>query len=428
MLLHSHALRSWSRSHTPLGLAASRQCLANHLGLSPSRRCLATPTKWFTETEKENAKILEAASAKVALFTAAQAPKDDLTVDESIQRAKVQKDIGPLADVYASYLSARKALEDIQPHLSDPDAALRELFALELDDLRQHLDTVIAQLPAHLLPTPETDDLPVMLSINAGVGGSEAALFAEEMARLYTRFAELRSWRVSVLSSTEGPGGRGLRETTMKIEPPAYAADGTDDAGVYGQLRWERGVHRVQRVPQTETQGRVHTSTITVVVMPIFPDGPSAPLVDPKDVKSEVMRARGAGGQHVNKTESAVRLTHIPTGISVSMQDSRSQHQNRAWAWEVLRARLSERKHQQEIEDRRARRRSQVRGADRGDKIRTYNFPQDRLSDHRIGLNVTGLREIMDSDGLDAVIDALRRDFNARRLEAILAGDEDFDE
>ncbi|BEJ13628.1 hypothetical protein CspHIS471_0308020 [Cutaneotrichosporon sp. HIS471] len=407
MLFHSsHALRCLSRSQTRLGLSTA------------SRRCLATPaTKFFTETEKENAKILEAASAKVILFNAAQQPKDDLSVDESIQRAKVQKDIGPLADVYTTYSKTRK------PHLSDPDQTLRDMFEMEVEELNEQLDSAIGQLPNLLLPPSETGPLPLMMSINAGVGGSEAGLFAEEMARMYTRFAEKHGWKIEVLSKTEGPNGRGVREMTMKMEPAPYS-----EGEVYGLLRWERGVHRVQRVPQTETQGRVHTSTITIVVMPIYPDAPEAPLVDPKDVKSEVMRSRGAGGQHVNKTESAVRLTHLPTGISVSMQDSRSQHQNRAWAWDVLRARLSERKHQEEIEAKRANRRSQVKGADRGDKIRTYNFPQDRLSDHRIGLNITGLRDIMDSDGLENVIAALRTDFNARRLEAILAGDEDFDE
>jgi peptide chain release factor 1 len=175
--------------------------------------------------------------------------------------------------------------------------------------------------------------------------------------------------------------------------------------------------------------------------MPIYPDVPEAPLVDPKDVKTEVMRSRGAGGQHVNKTESAVRLTHIPTGISVSMQDSRSQHQNRAWAWDILRARLSERKFQEEAEAKRASRKSQVKSLDRSDKIRTYNFPQvrkikqgvkltlqDRLTDHRIHFSTTGLKEILDGDGLEYVIDELRRDLNKRRMESILAGDEDFDE
>ncbi len=244
------------------------------------------------------------------------------------------------------------------------------MFEMEVEELNEQLDSAIGQLPDLLLPPSETDPLALMMSLNAGVGGSEAGLFAEEMARMYIRFAEKRGWKIEVLSQTEGANGRGVREMTIKMEP------GYSEGEVYGLLRWEKGVHRVQRVPQTETQGRVHTSTITIVVMPIYPDAPEAPLVDPKDVKSEVMRSRGAGGQHVNKTESAVRLTHIPTGITVSMQDSRSQHQNRAWAWDVLRARLSERKHQEEIEAKRASRRSQVKGADRGDKVRTYNFPQ----------------------------------------------------
>jgi peptide chain release factor 1 len=230
-----------------------------------------------------------------------------------------------------------------------------------------------------------------MLSLNAGVGGSESGLFAEELARMYTRFGERRGWKSEVISQTEGPvakGGGGLREVTIKFEPPPF----TEDEQVFGLLKWERGVHRVQRVPITEQQGRVHTSTVACVVsswlcpesasqlttqvLPIYPDTADAPLVDPKDVKSEVMRSRGAGGQHVNKTESAVRLTHLPTGISVSMQDSRSQHQNRAWAWDILRARLSERKRQAEVEAKRASRQSQVASAGRSDKVRTYNFPQ----------------------------------------------------
>lgn len=253
------------------------------------------------------------------------------------------------------------------------------MFEMEVEELSEQLDSAIGQLPDLLLPPSETDPLALMMSLNAGVGGSEAALFAEEMARMYTRFAEKRGWKIEVPSQTEGPNGRGVREMTIKMEPAPYS-----EGEVYGLLRWEKGVHRVQRVPQTETQGRVHTSTVTIVVMPIYPDAPEAPLVDPKDVKSEVMRSRGAGGQHVNKTESAVRLTHVPTGITVSMQDSRSQHQNRAWAWDVLRARLSERKHQEEIEAKRASRRSQVKGADRGDKIRTYNFPQVRGAGARL--------------------------------------------
>lgn len=299
---------------------------------------------------------------------------------------------------------------------------------MEKEELLGSLDEVLEELPSVILPPSPTSMLPAMMSINAAVGGTEAALFAEELARMYTRFAEKRQWKIEVISQTEGGAGKGtagLREITMKFDPPPYSGD-TEE--VYGMMRWEKGVHRVQRVPATESAGRIHTSTVGIVVMPIYQDTGDTPLVDPKDVKTEVMRARGAGGQHVNKTESAVRLTHIPTGITVSMQDSRSQHQNKAWAWDILRARLSELKHNQEIEDRRASRQSQVKSADRSDKIRTYNFPQDRLTDHRIGLNRTGLKGILEGEDLDLVIDALREDFNSRRLQSILQGEDDFDE
>lgn len=301
------------------------------------------------------------------------------------------------------------------------------MFASEKEELLQSLDEALGRLPELLLPTPEAAELPAMISINAGVGGSESALFAMEMARAYTRYASKRGWKVETISETKGPDDIGLRETTIKIEPAPYGGD-DDNKEVYGSFQWEKGVHRVQRVPATESQGRVHTSTITVIVSPIFPDKPEEPLVDVKDVKTDVMRAGGAGGQHVNKTESAVRLTHLPTGITVSMQDSRSQHQNRAWAWEILRARLSEKKHQEAIEARRAARKSQVKSANRGDKVRTYNFPQDRVTDHRIGRSFNGLRDILEGERLETVIDTLREDFNSRRLESILQGEGDLDE
>lgn len=323
-----------------------------------------------------------------------------------------------------SLLTSQSILE-IEPHLSDPDETIREMFAAEKEELMESLDEALEPLPELLLPTPEVAELPVMISINAGVGGSESALFAQEMVRAYTRFATSRGWKVETISETKGPDDFGIRETTVKIEPAPYSEEGNE---VYGSFQWEKGVHRVQRVPATESQGRVHTSTITVIVNPIYPDKPEAPLVDPKDVRTDVMRAGGAGGQHVNKTESAIRLTHLPTGITVSMQDSRSQHQNRAWAWEILRARLSERKHQEEVEARRAARQSQVKSANRSDKVRTYNFPQDRVTDHRIGQSFNGIKEIVEGERLEVVIAALREDFNGRRLESILQGEGDLDE
>ncbi|RSH80486.1 uncharacterized protein EHS24_009066 [Apiotrichum porosum] len=424
-------------AHVGLARAAAR---ASSTSLS-SRACLrcqpvwrryasaAAGPQWFTETEENNAQVLDAAKVKVDECNAARGhvvePGDDIADQRA--RSKIIKEWSGLTDAYEKYSGIRKALVDVQPHLSDPDASLRELFEMERDDLLVQLDEALAALPALLLPQSESASLPAMLSLNAGVGGSESGLFAEELARMYTRFGERRGWKSEVISQTEGPvakGGGGLREVTIKFEPPPF----TEDEQVFGLLKWERGVHRVQRVPITEQQGRVHTSTVACVVLPIYPDTADAPLVDPKDVKSEVMRSRGAGGQHVNKTESAVRLTHLPTGISVSMQDSRSQHQNRAWAWDILRARLSERKRQAEVEAKRASRQSQVASAGRSDKVRTYNFPQDRLTDHRIGLSLTGLKEIMDGAGLEHVVNALNEDLDTRRLESILAGEGDFDE
>lgn len=318
-----------------------------------------------------------------------------------------------------------KAILELEPHLSDPDESLREMFAAEKEELLQKLDSALEPLPELLLPTPEVAELPVVMSVNAGVGGSESALFAMEMIRAYTRYAHQHGWKVETISESKGPDDAGIRESTIKIQPAPYS-EGANE--VYGSYQWEKGVHRVQRVPATESQGRVHTSTITVIVNPIYPDEPEAPLVDPKDVRTDVMRAGGAGGQHVNKTESAIRLTHLPTGITVSMQDSRSQHQNRAWAWEILRARLSERKHQEAIEARRAARQSQVKSANRSDKVRTYNFPQDRVTDHRIGKSFNGVKNIVEGDRLEILIDALREDFNSRRLESILQGEGDLDE
>ncbi|KAL1407047.1 Peptide chain release factor 1, mitochondrial [Vanrija albida] len=386
----------------------------------------------LTDHEKDNARVLAAVAAQAQRYDTARTAQKEAGADDTIQaqveRTKVIKELGPLAEAYNQYLDIRKAVADLEPHLADPDESLRELFQLEREELLERLDTLISTMPELLLPPSSTASLPAVMSLNAGVGGSEASLFTEEMARMYLRFGEKRGWKAEVISKTDGPpakGGAGLRDITIKFDPPAYAEEGDE---VYGLLRWEKGVHRVQRVPVTETMGRVHTSAVAVVVLPIYRDTAEAPLVDPKDVKSETMRSRGAGGQHVNKTESAIRLTHIPTGITVSMQDSRSQHQNRAWAWDVLRARLSERKHNEEVEARRAARQGQVKSADRSDKVRTYNFPQDRLTDHRIGFSLTGLKEVLDGDGLDMVVTALHNDLESRRLEAILNGEGDLDE
>ncbi|WWD09010.1 peptide chain release factor 1 [Kwoniella europaea PYCC6329] len=384
--------------------------------------------RWCTEIEERQAKLIESAKARVELYKKTIEQEMEVTdVQGQIARAKIQRELGPLAQLWDKYIGLKKSIIDLQPELDDPDPTLRDLFLTEHTDLCTELDTLlIDELPKLLLPIPSTALLPCMISLNAGVGGLESALCTEDLARMYVRFAEKKGWKIEELSKVEGSGGKGgggIRELTLKFDHSPYASQ--DEEEIFGLMQWEKGVHRIQRIPVNETMGRIHTSTVAVVVLPIYPDTEESPLVDPKDVKIDVMRARGAGGQHVNRTESAVRLTHIPTGITVSMQDSRSQHQNRAWAWDILRARLSEKKHNEEVEARRASRRDQVKGADRSDKIRTYNFNQDRLTDHRFGFTITGLQNVLDGDGLEDVITMMKRDLQERRLETLLQGEED---
>ncbi|WVR03514.1 peptide chain release factor 1 [Kwoniella sp. DSM 27419] len=390
-----------------------------------------TPADYCTETEERQSKLVETARTRVEHYRkVVEENTEELDVQGQIARAKVQRELGPLVDVWKRYVELRKSIVDLKPELNDPDPTLREMFQSEHESLCADLDALLTdELPALLLPLPPTASLPCMMSFNAGVGGLESALCTEDLSRMYIRFAESKGWKIEEISRVEGTGGKGgggVRELTVKFAPSPYGGGG-DAEEIYGLLQWEKGVHRVQRIPANETMGRIHTSTVAVVVLPIYPDTEESPLADPKDVKIDVMRARGAGGQHVNRTESAVRLTHIPTGITVSMQDSRSQHQNRAWAWEILRARLSEKKHNEEVEARRASRRDQVKGADRSDKIRTYNFNQDRMTDHRFGFTLTGLQNILDGNGLEDVITLMKRDLQERRLESLLQGEEDLD-
>ncbi|WRT63766.1 uncharacterized protein IL334_000691 [Kwoniella shivajii] len=395
--------------------------------------------QWCSEVEERQGKLIESARARVEVFKKTIEQETEATdVQGQIARARIQRELGPLAQLWDRYIELRKSIVDLIPELADPDPTLREMFNSEHTSLCEELDSLLTdELPKLLLPLPPTASLPCMISLNAGVGGLESALCTEDISRMYIRFAENKGWKIEELSRVEGTGGKGgggIRELTLKFDHSPYgggggggAAEGGEGDEIFGLMQWEKGVHRIQRIPVNETMGRIHTSTVAVVVLPIYPDTEDAPLVDPKDVKIDVMRARGAGGQHVNRTESAVRLTHIPTGITVSMQDSRSQHQNRAWAWDILRARLSEKKHNEDVEARRASRRDQVKGADRSDKIRTYNFNQDRLTDHRFGFTITGLQNVLDGNGLEDVILMMKRDLQERRLEALLQGEEDLD-
>jgi len=287
---------------------------------------------------------------------------------------------------------------------SEDDPDIIELVREELPGLEAGFEKAAADLEVALLPHDPNDDRNAILEIRAGTGGDEAALFAEEISRMYLRYAENRGWKTQLMDGTAGSSG-GMKEVV-------YAVKGD---GVYGVLRWESGVHRVQRVPQTESQGRIHTSAVTVAVLP------EAEEVDVKiaenDLRIDVYRSSGPGGQSVNTTDSAVRITHIPTGLVVQCQDEKSQHKNKAKAMQVLRSRLLERAIREQDDAVAAERRSMVGSGDRSGKIRTYNFPQSRVTDHRIGLTVHSLDAIMQGD-LDEVIAAIQA---YRREEALQA-------
>ena len=285
---------------------------------------------------------------------------------------------------------------------TETDQEMVELVKEELPELESELETVSADLELALLPHDPNDDRDVILEVRAGTGGDEAALFCEEMARVYVRYAERRGWKAELIDGTPGAAG-GFKEIT-------YAIRGE---GPYGVLRWESGVHRVQRVPATESQGRIHTSAVTVAVLP------EAEEVDVEisenDLRIDVYRAQGPGGQSVNTTDSAVRITHVPTGVVVQCQDEKSQHKNKAKAMMVLRSRLLEKAIADQEAERAAERKSMVGTGDRSAKIRTYNFPQSRVTDHRIGLTVHSLDAIMQGD-LEPVVTAIQE---YRRQEAL---------
>ncbi len=292
---------------------------------------------------------------------------------------------------FSRVASEREQAMELQQ--ASDDAEMRQLARQEADALRKREVELHAKLEQLLVPPDPLDEKSTIVEIRAGTGGDEAALFAANLARMYHRFAERRGWKIDVLSSSP-TGIGGFKEIIFSMSGP----------GAYGRLRFESGVHRVQRVPETEASGRIHTSTATVAVLPEV----EAVEVDmnPADLQIETMRAGGPGGQHVNTSDSAVRIVHVPTGIEVRCQDERSQLKNREKAMKILRSRLYEAQRAEQQEKRAAERKNQIGTAERSDKIRTYNFPQSRLTDHRIGLSVHNLAEVLDGD-LDAVIQAL---------------------
>ena len=301
--------------------------------------------------------------------------------------------LDPIVAAFRTWSGLRDQLAAATEMTTDPDEEVRAMARDEVAEVEARLATVDADLRALLVPRDPNDDRNVIVEVRAGAGGDEAALFAADLFRMYVRYAERRRWKTEILATSESDGG-GLKEVIAEIR----------GAEAYSHLKFESGVHRVQRVPSTEAAGRIHTSTATVSVLP---EAEEVDLeIDEKDLRIDVYRSSGPGGQSVNTTDSAVRITHLPTGTMVAIQDEKSQHKNKAKAMTVLRARLLEVERQRLAEERGDQRRSQVGSGDRAEKIRTYNFPDDRITDHRIGHTVHNLPGILEGD-LDRVIEPL---------------------
>ena len=315
---------------------------------------------------------------------------------------KEQRELEPVVMAYRAYQRRRQDLEDAEALMGDPD--MKELAQEEYQQAREELARLEEEIKVLLLPRDPNDDKNVIVEIRAGVGGEEAALFAHSLFRMYSMYADARRWRVEVDSVNETELG-GVKEICFTIEGD----------GAWSRLKFESGVHRVQRVPETESGGRIHTSTATVAVLPEVDEVDFE--LNPADIEMQVFRSSGAGGQHINKTSSAVRLIHKPTGTVVECQQERSQFQNRDRAMQILRSRLYEEKVREQEEAVTAERRSQVGTGMRNERIRTYNFPQGRLTDHRIGLTLYRLESVMDGD-VDEIIDALVTADQAERLRA----------
>ncbi len=325
--------------------------------------------------------------------------------DTYVRLTRELAEIAPVVEKVKAYQSAVADLADLDALIADPgtDPELRTI-AIEEKPVAEARQTALERdIQLALIPKDAMDERNVILEIRAGTGGDEASLFAGDLFRMYDRYAAKRGWKTEVLSESEGTKG-GYKEIVAEIT----------GRGAFARLKFESGVHRVQRVPDTETSGRIHTSAATVAVLPEVEEVDVG--VDDKDLRIETMRSQGAGGQHVNKTESAIRITHIPSGIVVMMQEERSQHRNKAKAMSLLRAKLYDAERQRIDAARAAERRGQVGSGDRSERIRTYNFPQGRVTDHRIDLTLYKLPDVIEGEALDEIIDALVTDHQASQL------------
>jgi peptide chain release factor 1 len=330
-----------------------------------------------------------------------------LPAETFVKLSREFAELAPVADAVKSYRAAQRELDDLTGLIADPsiDAEMRSIAEAEKPELETRRTALEQQLRIALLPKDAMDERNVILEIRAGTGGDEAALFAGNLFRMYERYAANQGWKVEMVTASEGAMG-GYKEIVAEI----YGR------GAFAKLKFESGVHRVQRVPDTEASGRIHTSTATVAVLPEAQEVDAE--INDTDLKIDTMRSSGAGGQHVNKTESAIRITHIPSGIVVMMQEDRSQHRNRYKAMAVLRTRLYDLERQKQDAARAAERRGQVGTGDRSERIRTYNYPQGRVTDHRINLTLYKLPQILEGEALGEIIDALVAHNQAAQLAA----------
>lgn len=325
--------------------------------------------------------------------------------DDFVRLSKDYAELTPVAKTAQAVRNLRTEIADLGAMVADTnsDPEMRELAAEEMAAAREKLPTLENELQVAILPRDAADDKNAILEVRAGTGGDEAALFAADLLRMYQRYAEINGWKFELMDISESDLG-GIRDVVASVS----------GRGVFAKLKFESGVHRVQRVPETESQGRIHTSAATVAVLP------EAEEIDvdisPTDLRVDTYRAQGAGGQHVNKTDSAIRITHLPTGIVVQCQDNKSQHKNRAQAMKVLRARMYDAERQKAASERAADRKEQVGSGDRSERIRTYNYPQGRVTDHRINLTLYKLDKVMSGEAVDEVVNALIADHQAGLL------------
>ena len=347
--------------------------------------------------------LLERNEEELALLSDAS-----VIADQDRFRA-LSKEFSQLEDIVKSFTSFQEAqdnLESANEMLTEDDAEMREMAQEEIKEAKSEIARLEDELQILLLPKDPNDDRNAFIEIRAGAGGDEAAIFAGDLFRMYSRYCESNKWQMEIMNANEGEHG-GFKELIVQVS----------GEGVYGKLKFESGGHRVQRVPETESQGRVHTSAVTVVVLPEVPEAEQI-SINPADLKVDTFRASGAGGQHVNKTDSAIRITHVPSGIVVECQDQRSQHKNRAQAMSVLSARLQAVEDEKRRSEEESTRRNLVASGDRSERIRTYNFPQGRMSEHRINLTLYRLNEIMEGD-LNSIIEPLMQEEQADLLAAL---------